>query len=205
MDNDKQRLSDTSRGDDVVASIGFNPSSAVSAQTPPFTLVEATIVDEVVCDAIPFPVYDRNNSLPPSPPPPHSDASRCRGWWKRHLRNGLLGLVLIALGAVAATIVITMTNNSKDENESNGSDTPETLATDDIQGATNAPSTSAPVASFSSTKCTFCGGYTINSDLIITGTGITCSELQELAPTFPSGSAKCANIHVAEAECCIFT
>ena len=66
----------------MVLSIGFHPSSAVSAQTPPFTLVEVTIVDEVVCDAIPFPVDDRDKSLPPSPPPHHPNASCRRGWWK---------------------------------------------------------------------------------------------------------------------------
>lgn len=169
--DDKQQLPVTSQGDNIMISIGSNPSSVVSAQTP-LTIVEATVVDEVVCDAIPFPI-DQNDRLPrPSP-----DATSHRlGWCKRHLRHVLLvGLVLIAIiGAVAATIVIMTTKRM----ETNRADATETIATDDNQGAPNAPSSyeqspSTPVVPSSSIKCTFCEGYAINSHLIITGTVVT--------------------------------
>jgi len=243
IDNDKQQLPGTSQcGDDVVVSVGsIQNNSVVPAQQPPITILETTLVDEEVCDAVPFQV-DRNSRLPPSPSSPSPPDNRHRGRWKRNLGYYVfLGLVSIAIGAVVASIVITLTNNSKTNSESIGTDNPlETAPTEAIGGvtmspetlapsaaaafvtdsdspftlapSTNAPSTDAPstpapstlasvVASPSSTNCIFCEGYAIHSELI-SGNNMTCSQVNEYAPTLSTGSDECTLLQLAEAECC---
>ena len=64
IDNVKQQLPVTSQSDDVVVSIGSIPSPAISSEPKPtFTLVEATVVDEVVCDAVPLPADRDGRSI----------------------------------------------------------------------------------------------------------------------------------------------
>jgi hypothetical protein len=61
------------------------------------------------------------------------------------------------------------------------------------------PSTPAPVTS---EPCSFCEGYGINSDFVITGSDVTCGQVLEYAPTVLTGSDECANVQLAEAVCC---
>lgn len=72
-----------------------------------FTVLEATLVDDVIYDAIPFEM-DKDDK----PLHEHDD----RGWCKRHARCVLIGLMMLGIVSTTTTIVVII-NKTKRDNE----------------------------------------------------------------------------------------
>ena len=99
--------------DTVVSTMEASGQAGIdqSERTPAFTVLEATLVDDVVYDAIPFEMVDQETKmLPLGDDSKDQDVTHStRDWCKKHARV-LVGLVIVA---VVSTVTIILTNKNK--------------------------------------------------------------------------------------------